>query len=357
MAIDGGIAQYLENAGNVNHARGFRRFFNRMVNPYDVRTLGGLATSGALNGGVARSYDLSVVQRGAGANMSVDIGRGGCLVGGTVSADQGEYFVYNDATVNVVISAANVTNPRIDVIGVRVQDQEHGDGSDSATIAVVTGTPAGSPAVPTLPANFLTLAHVAVAANASSIVTGNITDKRTNLHVNVLSDATVAFTAIPSGPASDPTTANQLTRKSYVDGIRDRAVLVRQQLTIPTGSGISDGTQLTAGITVTDPGFNSYVWGHSTAALYTVGQTSAWSVWAMGMYVDNVLKDKLIVPFSLALQGVSAICLGVPLRSVSKTTGSNAVVKVIMNKLAGDGTLSTDGTAEYNSLMVYSCKQ
>ena len=31
-------------------------------------------------------------------------------------------------------------------------------------------------------------------------------------------DGTVAFTGIPSGPASDPTTANQLTRKSYVDG-------------------------------------------------------------------------------------------------------------------------------------------
>ena len=30
-------------------------------------------------------------------------------------------------------------------------------------------------------------------------------------------DGTVAFTAVPSGPATDPTTANQLTRKSYVD--------------------------------------------------------------------------------------------------------------------------------------------
>ena len=30
-------------------------------------------------------------------------------------------------------------------------------------------------------------------------------------------DASVAFTAVPSGPATDPTTGNQLTRKSYVD--------------------------------------------------------------------------------------------------------------------------------------------
>lgn len=30
-------------------------------------------------------------------------------------------------------------------------------------------------------------------------------------------DASIAFTAVPSGPATDPTSANQLTRKSYVD--------------------------------------------------------------------------------------------------------------------------------------------
>jgi len=30
-------------------------------------------------------------------------------------------------------------------------------------------------------------------------------------------DASIAFTAVPSGPATDPTTSNQLTRKSYVD--------------------------------------------------------------------------------------------------------------------------------------------
>ena len=33
----------------------------------------------------------------------------------------------------------------------------------------------------------------------------------------IVRDATKAFTAIPSGPATDPTTANQLTRKQYVD--------------------------------------------------------------------------------------------------------------------------------------------
>ena len=34
---------------------------------------------------------------------------------------------------------------------------------------------------------------------------------------SVQRDASIAFTAVPSGPGTDPTTANQLTRKSYVD--------------------------------------------------------------------------------------------------------------------------------------------
>lgn len=40
-------------------------------------------------------------------------------------------------------------------------------------------------------------------------------DTADNLRVKI--DGTTAFTGIPSGPASDPTTDNQLTRKKYVD--------------------------------------------------------------------------------------------------------------------------------------------
>ena len=43
----------------------------------------------------------------------------------------------------------------------------------------MTGTPAGSPSPPSAPANSFTLAQVAVAANATSITSGNITDQRT----------------------------------------------------------------------------------------------------------------------------------------------------------------------------------
>ena len=49
-------------------------------------------------------------------------------------------------------------------------------------------------------------------------VNQNFTDLVTFINTDVIHrDASVAFTATPSGPASDPTTDNQLSRKKYVD--------------------------------------------------------------------------------------------------------------------------------------------
>lgn len=46
----------------------------------------------------------------------------------------------------------------------------------------------------------------------------NFDDIYSNLNNSVMhKDASAAFTGIPSGPATDPTTVNQLTRKAYVD--------------------------------------------------------------------------------------------------------------------------------------------
>lgn len=53
----------------------------------------------------------------------------------------------------------------------------------------------------------------------------------------VLKDASVAFTAVPSGPASDPSSDNQLTRKAYVDAL---TALVECRLSKATTLTISD---------------------------------------------------------------------------------------------------------------------
>jgi hypothetical protein len=50
-------------------------------------------------------------------------------------------------------------------------------------------------------------------------------------------DASAAFTAVPSGPALDPTSANQLARKSYVDKTR----LLAQQVETSGGAALGPG--------------------------------------------------------------------------------------------------------------------
>ena len=139
---------------------------------------GGVGASDRAHG-VVNSGDFAVTQRAAGANMSVDVAAGHAWVRGTESQHQGAYHVYNDATVNLSLAASDATNPRIDLVLIRVQDAFYSGSTDSASVAVVTGTPAASPADPSLPANALVLARVRVAATTSSIGTANITDVRT----------------------------------------------------------------------------------------------------------------------------------------------------------------------------------
>jgi len=144
----------------------------------------GLPYRDLIGEGIVEAGDLAVSERASGANMSVDVAAGACWVAGDDDADaQPTYRLRNDATVNVAISAADATNPRIDLVVARVYDSAFAGVSDAGTIEVVTGTPAGSPSAPSLPNNAVALAQVAVAAGASSVTTANITDVRTRATV------------------------------------------------------------------------------------------------------------------------------------------------------------------------------
>jgi hypothetical protein len=127
--------------------------------------------------GVAGSTDLAVSANGT-PNMSVNVAAGRAVIVGSESSLQGAYHVTNDAVKNLTISAANATNPRRDLIVAKVQDASYSGSTNSWSLAVVTGAAAPSPADPATPANSITLARVSVAANATSITSGNITDLR-----------------------------------------------------------------------------------------------------------------------------------------------------------------------------------
>lgn len=129
--------------------------------------------------GVIAAGDLAVTQRGAGANMSVDVAAGGCVIEGTEAAGQGRYLATSDAVVNVPLAAApGAGSSRIDLVVATVRDSAFSGTDDDWIIQAVTGTPAASPVAPSAPASSLVLASVAVASLAASIVDANITDAR-----------------------------------------------------------------------------------------------------------------------------------------------------------------------------------
>lgn len=99
------------------------------------------------------------VSPGSGMTLSVAAGR--CYL------DNGTRKVFATAT-NVTLSAASTANPRKDVIYI----------DNAGAVQVVAGTPATSPAEPTIPANAIKLAVVTVPKSASSIIASNIADAR-----------------------------------------------------------------------------------------------------------------------------------------------------------------------------------
>jgi hypothetical protein len=143
--------------------------------------------------GIIGSSSLAVTQNSP-AGMSVRVASGWAAIIGTTQANMGAYTVFNDAQDVLTITTANPTNPRIDLVCATVRDAYYTGAFNDVILQVVAGTPAGSPVAPTLPANSISLATIAVGAAVTSIVTANITDTRvavtSNLNISALPSQT-----------------------------------------------------------------------------------------------------------------------------------------------------------------------
>ena len=128
--------------------------------------------------GLLGDGDMEVTESGTPA-MSVDVAAGRAWIQGDEATYQGAYFVENRGSTTLSIAASDPTNPRIDRIVAEVDDSDYSGATDAWALKVIQGTPAGSPSAPATPDNAISLATVAVAALASSIVDANITDTRT----------------------------------------------------------------------------------------------------------------------------------------------------------------------------------
>jgi hypothetical protein len=177
--------------------------------------------------GIVGSTDLQVTQN-ATPGMTVYVTSGWAAIVGTTQTNMGTYVAYNDATTTLTITAANATNPRIDIVVVTVSDSYYTGSTNTVAFQVIAGTPAVSPAAPSVPANSLLLANIAVAANATQILNANIT--------NVATQATT-----PIGLSSSGTyTVNNLTGTTSL-----------------TSATVTANTLLTSAGNITQTGTNS----------------------------------------------------------------------------------------------------
>lgn len=134
---------------------------------------------------------LSVSQRGAGANMSVDVAIGDAII--KRSDNTYSHPAWNDAVYNQVVAAADGSNPRRDIIVMYIDyNQTPSTGVANNTngvvkIASIAGTAAGSPVDPSNATiqsavgsgnPWIKLARIRVAAGATSVSSSVIDDLR-----------------------------------------------------------------------------------------------------------------------------------------------------------------------------------
>lgn len=79
------------------------------------------------------------------------------------SASAGAYLYATDGSDTGTITAADATNPRVDIVYVQVDDTvQDGSGLRQGVVGYLAGTPAASPVAPTTPARSYVLARISV---------------------------------------------------------------------------------------------------------------------------------------------------------------------------------------------------
>lgn len=184
----------------------------------------------------ATSFDVS--ERAAGANMTLDVTAGVAVLAGDDAVGQGNYLVEATATLGAfTIGTADASNPRIDRVGIQLNDpSEGGAAGRNCTFVTVPGTAAASPSAPALPDSFFELAQVTVPAAATSIVNANITDTR-----------------VSARSAHDTIATDQVTTAKILDSAVTTAKIADANVTGAKIAGFTITAGNIAGAAITNP--------------------------------------------------------------------------------------------------------
>lgn len=155
---DGDAVRDMSVADELDDARGD---FDNLLQRLD-------AESGGTESDIkARAKELHSSGVASGLEVTADSGMDLDVSAGVAYNSEGERFVFADPAL-ATIGTADATDPRIDLV---IVDSD-GD------LVVVPGTAAAEPSAPATPSGAVLLATVEVAAEATEIVTGDITDSR-----------------------------------------------------------------------------------------------------------------------------------------------------------------------------------
>lgn len=100
--------------------------------------------------------------------LQVEIADGAGIIVGTEAAEQGSYFVENRGPETVSLAPADPTDPRHDLIVIRVHDREYSGTQDLVELVVLTGAASAIPADPAVPVNSLVIARAVVPAGGTA---------------------------------------------------------------------------------------------------------------------------------------------------------------------------------------------
>jgi len=214
-------------------------------------------TTGVI-GLTAAATSLQVTQSAV-PGMSVSIASGYAAIVGTTQANMGVYTAYNDAAATATITTANPSNPRIDRVCLTVSDAYYTGALNTVAINVVAGTAAASPTAPATPANSISLATIAVAAGATSILNANITDTRveSSTLIPITLDPTVPkgySTTVTAAGTTTLTAASNYTQ--FFTGTTTQTIVLPVASTMVLGEGFVIHNNSTGALTVNSSGAN-----------------------------------------------------------------------------------------------------